>query len=135
MGGILCFVYDLFRVDRVLFKRSSIFVFLQDVLFWVISAFVFFSFSVVFSNGQIRGYLLFGTALGFLIFRLTISRLIWFLVRPLKKFIKILKKKYNQLLEKLLFCIVKVVKRAKILLKKIFFNQKIKNNKIIEKNS
>ena len=116
----------------MLFKRSAFFVFIQDVLFWIISAFVFFSFSVVFSNGQIRGYLLFGTLLGLVAFRLSFSRLFRLIVKPLRKLIKFLKIKYQNLLEKMLFYLKKGLNNIKKLIKKIFFS---KNNKIIEKNS
>jgi len=135
MGNALGVIYDIFSIDRALFKRTVIFVFFQDILFWVISAFAFFSFSVVFANGQLRGYLLFGTLLGFLLFKLTISRLFWLLVRPFKKFICLLKIKYLNFLEKMVLYFKKAVHRIKRTFKKILFLKNFKNNKIIEKNS
>ncbi len=132
MGGAIGLIYELFCIDRVLFKRSAFFIFVQDVLFWIISAFVFFSFSVIFSNGQIRGYLLFGTFLGLVAFRLSFSRLFRLIVKPLRKLIKFLKVKYQDLLKKMLFYLEKCLNNVKKLIKKIFFS---KNNKILEKNS
>lgn len=135
MGCTLCVLYDLFRLDRALFKRSALYVFFQDILFWVISAFVFYSFSVVFSNGQIRGYLLFGTALGFIIFNLTFSRLFRFLIKPVKALIKIIKLKYLTMLEGLICYLQLLNKKFRNMFKKTLFIKKEKNIKIIEKNS
>ena len=34
LGVALGILYDVFKFDRILFKRSKIFVFICDVLFW-----------------------------------------------------------------------------------------------------
>ncbi len=100
MGGAVGVLYDVFKIDRIFFKRGTAFIFFQDILFWIISAFAFFSFSVVFSNGQIRGYLLFGFFIGFIIYRLTLSRLLMILVLPIKRASFAIRKLYLELLDK-----------------------------------
>lgn len=126
MGNAMGFIYDIFRFDRVLFKRSNFFVFIQDIFFWLIWAFVFFSFSVVFANGQIRGYLLVGSFLGFLFFRLTFSRLFLFFVTPIKKLVKILNVNYLKGIEKLFLFINNIIKKSRNTFKKIFCIKKQK---------
>ena len=135
LGVSLGIVYDLFKLDRLLFKRSKIFLFFSDILFWLISAFLIFTFCVIFSNGQIRGFIVLGTLLGFVIYRLTLSKLIFLLVNPLKKLVKKLNNRYYKLIEKANDFILKQVFKAKKIIKGNFFFKKRKNNQIIQKNS
>lgn len=135
VGGILGLIYDFFKIDRIVFKRGNIFVFLQDILFWIIATVIFFSFSVVFSNGQIRAYLLFGSFLGFLIYRLTFSKIIILISIPFKKIINIVKKYYSALINKLNILNKKVVISIKNLAKSFLFSKKQKNIKNNLKNS
>lgn len=135
LGVSLGIVYDLFKLDRLLFKRSKIFLFFSDILFWLISAFLIFTFCVIFSNGQIRGYIVLGTLLGFVIYRLTLSKLIFLLVNPLKKLVKKLNNRYYKLIEKANDFISKQFFKAKKIIKVNFFFKKRKNNQIIQKNS
>ena len=135
LGVSLGIVYDLFKLDRLLFKRSKIFLFFSDILFWLISAFLIFTFCVIFSNGQIRGFIVLGTLLGFIIYRLTLSKLIFLLVNPLKKLVKKLNNRYYKLIEKANDFILKQVFKAKKIIKVNFFFKKRKNNQIIQKNS
>ena len=135
LGALMEIVYDLFKFDRTLFKRSKVVIFISDVLLWVIYAFTLFSFCVVFSNGQIRGYIVFANLLGFIIFRFTVSKLFWHLFKPIKKIANKIKRHYLFLLEKANFLLSRIVVWVKKLWKNIFFNKKEKNNKIIEKNN
>lgn len=109
LGAFLGLIYDFFKIDRNVFKRRKLTVVFQDILFWIISAFMFFSFSIVFSNGQIRAYLLLGSFLGFLIYRMTLSKILILIIVPFKKINFIIKKQYLKLLEKLNLCIVKLI--------------------------
>lgn len=129
MGAILGLLYDFLKIDRIVFKRKNLSIFLQDVLFWIISAFMFFSFSVVFSNGQIRGYLLFGCLLGFLIFKLTISRIFTLIILPLKRIKNMAENKYLNLMKKINFTIISIINGAKNFIKKFLLTKKQKNIK------
>ena len=77
LGCILCAVYDIFRASRKAGFNSAIFVFVTDILFWVLSAFVTFIFLISRTNGEIRGYVLVGEFIGFALFRISLSRLIF----------------------------------------------------------
>lgn len=126
MGLALGIIYDLFKLDRNIFKRSTVYIFVSDVLFWVISAFVLFSFCIVFSNGQIRGFIILGALLGFMIFRLTLSRLFWYFFKPIKKIIQKLDKVYSNLLEKANFILCRFAFWFKKTIKNILFTKKQK---------
>lgn len=75
LGGIFCLFYDIFRSFRHIFKFGDIAVVFQDIIYFIIISFVTFIFLLSVTNGEIRGYILFGIALGFLICALTISKL------------------------------------------------------------
>lgn len=101
LGCALSVVYDIFRLDRMIFKRSVFTVALEDILFWVISAFSVFCLMLLTTNGQIRVFVLIGVFIGFIIFRLTFSRFIDLLALPLKKVIRAIKKMYLKTIKKL----------------------------------
>lgn len=135
MGAAVEIVYDLFKIDRALFKRNKVFIFLSDILFWIITSFILFSFCVVFSNGQIRGYIIFGTLIGFIIFRLTFSKAIWCLIKPARKLINKLSIIYLNLINNISLIISRTTLWIRKITKNPFLNKKEKNNQIIKKNS
>lgn len=49
-------------------------VFIGDMFFWIVSAFVTFIFLLSRTNGEIRGYVLISMLLGFVIWRITLSK-------------------------------------------------------------
>ncbi len=93
LGGIFCVFYDAFRALRKCGLNSYIAVFISDILFWIIAAFVTFIFLIARTNGEVRGYVLVAQLLGFVAFRFTISRfsfplfkvIFGFILRVLKK--------------------------------------------------
>ncbi len=95
LGGMLSVVYDIFRLDRMIFKRSVLAVALEDVLFFIITAMSIFCLQLVTTNGQIRSFIFIGIIVGFIILRLTLSRFVDLLLKPLKKLVKFIKTKYN----------------------------------------
>lgn len=74
LGVILCLLYDIFRALRRVFDYGSIAVFIQDILFWLISAFITFMFLMGRTGGGLRGYVFIAALAGFTVFRLTLSR-------------------------------------------------------------
>lgn len=77
--------YDFQRLDRLLFRRGVWGTVLQDLLFWAVATFAVFSFLLLHTNGQPRGFVFVFAAVGFVLFRQTGSRLILVAGRPLKK--------------------------------------------------
>ena len=80
LGAALCLLYDIIRATRKSGADSFLAVFAGDILFWAISAVVVFIFLVAVTNGEIRGYVLFSAAAGFLIYRFTAGRPVFFLL-------------------------------------------------------
>ncbi len=77
LGCILSLIYDCFRIFRKLFGSSAVSVFLQDVFYAAFSAFLTFLFLLSVTNGEVRAFVLFGLAIGFVAARLTVSKLIY----------------------------------------------------------
>lgn len=70
-GFFLGAVYDLFRVLRLLFQKSDRAYRVSDLLFALTAGFLVFLFVLTTLNGKIRGYVLLGILLGFLLYSYT----------------------------------------------------------------
>ncbi len=74
IGIILAVFYDILKAIRISFKISDFAVFLTDIIYYIISAVASFCFFLSVSDGEIRFYILFGFVIGFLIWRITVSK-------------------------------------------------------------
>ncbi|MBQ4155068.1 MAG: spore cortex biosynthesis protein YabQ [Clostridia bacterium] len=119
-GLFCCIIYDIFRIDRQLFKRGKITVFLQDLLIWIIYALVIFSLMLLRTNGEPRFYIFLGSFIGFTVCRLTLSRLTTIVLTPIRRFSVFIRKKYNLKIE----IIAKTLNKRFILTKKPLINEK-----------
>lgn len=136
LGGGLSVVYDLFRLDRLIFKRSVLSVALADILFFIISSISVFCLLLITTNGQIRAFILGGVLLGFLFFRLTLSKLMDWLLKPIKKAVNFIRKKYNLFIEKIAGFDMVFLKKSSVFKKWLKNLKKAnKNSKKTEKNS
>lgn len=77
LGAVICTFYDLIRATRKAGANSFFAVFIGDIVFWLVSAVVVFLFLVATTNGEIRGYVLLFAVVGFLLYRLTIGRIVF----------------------------------------------------------
>lgn len=113
-GVVLCLLYDLFRIFRLSRNTSSLGLFFEDIFYCVLCGFLTFCFFIVRCSGEIRGYVLLGELLGFLICRCTLSalllcaakyvyrffkRLFDLLARPLRALARFLRKKMVPLMD------------------------------------
>ena len=129
LGGLLCAFYDVFRATRKTGCVSFLLVFLSDIFFWVVSAFVTFVFLISRTNGEIRGYVIISETIGFLIFRISISR-VWFpglvvCFKAIYKFKSILIYAFNSFyveFEKLILKICNIVSKFLKTVKKLLKN-------------
>lgn len=64
LGTFLSMVYDMFRIRRALFSLPAWFVFAEDTLYCLFSAFAFFLVLMDAADGSPRWWLLFGLAVG-----------------------------------------------------------------------
>ncbi len=69
-------LYDVFRVLRLILSPPRGLLFALDVLYALLCCVVLFFFFLIFNNGLPRVFLLLGSFLGAVIYRLTVSRLV-----------------------------------------------------------
>ena len=69
--AILFFTFESFNIAS---KATKIRIFVSDIVFFIIAAFITFCFLLISSNGEIRGYILVGEGIGFLLFKAFFSK-------------------------------------------------------------
>ena len=76
LGIILSVLFDFFRTIRISYKHNNIFVFIEDIVFFLISTFLTFMFLMARCNGEFRTYVISAILIGFFIYRITLSKII-----------------------------------------------------------
>lgn len=85
LGAIFGIIFDMFRLFRVFTKGNVFAVAAEDILFFVICAFLCYVFMLVFTHGTVRMYVFIASAAGFLIYYRTVGRLTLFLFSTFHK--------------------------------------------------
>ncbi|MEE1238658.1 MAG: spore cortex biosynthesis protein YabQ [Acutalibacteraceae bacterium] len=78
LGGIYCMVYDVLRAFRTEIEFSTLAVCVTDVLYSLVCAVTCFCFLLSVTGGQPRAFVFAGAAVGFMVIRLTVSRILFF---------------------------------------------------------
>lgn len=80
VGVILAILFDLFRALR--FKGiKDIWVYIQDVIFWIVAAVVIIASTFIINEGELRGYMLIGYLLGAGFYMLLFSKFVLHILR------------------------------------------------------
>lgn len=79
LGMLLAFTYDCIRVLRLLFSHKNWVVDLEDLSFWIFTAWLVFRTLFVYNRGALRGYAFFGMFIGVLLYAFTLSQLLLFI--------------------------------------------------------
>ena len=77
LGAGMGIVYDLVRIIRRIIKHNNFFIGLEDIIFWIVWAFVVIDGIHIYNNGELRIYIFLGLFIGFLIYKNTIGWVIW----------------------------------------------------------
>ena len=88
LGCGYCILYDVFRAVRKVYMSSAFSIFWQDIVFSLLCAFSCFCFLLTVTNGELRMYVIFGICLGFALCRLTVSRVLFFILRNILGLLK-----------------------------------------------
>lgn len=88
LGGGLGTVYDWFRVGRILKKKASLTVFLEDLLFSLIAALSTAFYFTLTNYGQVRLFLLVGEGAGFLLYHHTVGAFVALQARLLARLLR-----------------------------------------------
>lgn len=76
-GCLIGVVYDFFRVFRLIFHAGTVMLFIEDLIFSLLFAISVFAFCFVFNSGKIRFFYLIAALLGWLIYYLTVGKLLY----------------------------------------------------------
>ncbi len=75
IGAILTLIFDFFRLTRRHKNSRDIIVYIQDIFFSIIVAIVIIISAFITNNGELRGYMFIGYALGSMFYLLLISKI------------------------------------------------------------
>lgn len=74
-GFMLGIVYDIFRTLRLIISGGKRVVFVADITYFIAAAVLNFCFVLVFNDGEMRGFILAGEALGWLVYYFSLGLL------------------------------------------------------------
>lgn len=94
LGAVLGVLYDLFRIIRMIINTRNIAMFVQDVIYFVVSGLITFAFVLAFNRGESRFYILAGEGIGWIAYHLTLGE---FAYRRSSRHVKYLKLKLGVL--------------------------------------
>ena len=77
LGVLLGVTYDVFRIIRMIINSKNIAVFIQDVLYFIISGVITFLFVLGVNSGNSRFYILAGEGIGWIIYHVTLGEIIY----------------------------------------------------------
>ncbi len=106
-----CLFYDLFRAFRKLYNPTAISVFFEDLIYFLIISIFTFLLLMSLSNGEIRGYILIGIAVGFLICYFTISRFFVKILFAVFKYLNEISAKMVDFLNRILIWLFEKIKK------------------------
>lgn len=77
LGAFLSLVFDGFRISNAVLKVNLKRIFFEDVIYFILSAIITFTYILVVNSGEIRVYIILGEALGWIIYRFTIGKFVY----------------------------------------------------------
>ncbi len=93
LGILLVLVYDFLRIFRRIIRHGTAWIALEDLCYWIITAFVIFAMLYQKNNGLIRGFSIGGIVIGMLLYNQFISRYtVRYIAAFLKKVIRLIQK-------------------------------------------
>lgn len=122
IGVALGVVYDFFKVLRLIGLDFKVAAFVEDILFFLIATVTMFSYYMQVTDGKFRIISVIAAFLGFLIYSLTVEKLVFFII---KKIYTLISKILGFIYEKIILLVIKkiVLKPVRALGK--FFKEKI----------
>lgn len=92
-GVALAVLYDFVRILHIIGFNKPFKIILTDVLYFIMCAFLTVLFALPFNNGSVRYFVLFGEAVGFVVYRFTLGELSYKLYNAfISIFSKVMKK-------------------------------------------
>lgn len=141
-GLLIGLIFDMFRILRKCFKTKNWITYIQDILFWIVTALIILYSIFKFNNGELRGFIFIGIVIGVFFYMLIFSKIFikvnlfiikyvrktleFIIIKPINILIKLIKKVLFKPISFIIINIGKFLSNLKIKLKKI--NYKTKKN-------
>lgn len=114
MGVSFGILYDVFKVLRLIGLDFKVAVFIEDLLFFLIATVTVFSYYMQITDGKFRIFPLISALLGFILYSITLEKLVFFVICKIYKLIsKLFKFIYYKIF---LFAFKKILSLLKIIL-------------------
>lgn len=126
-GILIGIIFDIFRIFRKTIKTSDFVTYIEDFLFWIITAIVLLYSIFTYNNGELRFFMFLAVILGFIIYIFTISS---YLIKINVNIINTIKKISIKTLKIIYTPIIKIFK----ILKKITFKPLLFISENLKKN-
>lgn len=96
LGILLILAYDCLRIFRKIVRHGTLWISIEDLAYWVVTAFAIFAMLYQKNDGLIRGFSIGGVALGMLLYNQFISRYtVRYIVWVLRKIIHFVDKVFK----------------------------------------
>lgn len=95
-GVLIGLFFDFFRILRKSFKTINLITYIEDILFWILTGISIIFCMYHFSAGSLRFFMFLGLLFGFVLYLLTLSKII---IKTVVSLITILKKMVHQILK------------------------------------
>ncbi len=116
LGAGIALIYDIFRAFRLCFNTKNITVFVQDIIYFIIISNLIFLFLISTTKGEVRGYVLLGICIGFVVSNMSISKVFLICITwVLRFFLGLMKKflgRFNYISDKIICFIEKIFKKG-----------------------
>ncbi|MBO7217188.1 MAG: spore cortex biosynthesis protein YabQ [Clostridia bacterium] len=119
LGAAFGLIFFLVSAYNIAISASKTKVFITDILFFIFAAFITFCFLLLYSNGEVRGYILFGIALGFFTFKALFSKILTKATVALTRSVKRIFERIGKAFDLFFFKIAKAVEKTFKKVKKI----------------
>lgn len=119
LGVAMCLAYDVVRAFHKVSVKGFFEVMLLDLLFWGTWSLITFSFLVLRCKGEVRAYVLFGQALGFVITRISVSKLFYHIFTLILKVFRRIFEFFGSNVRKAIECLEKNIKKSLKYIKKV----------------
>lgn len=113
LGVPLGLCFDILRTVRLLVPHGKIAVMLEDVVFLLLWGVALMCFAVVLARGEMRGFYVLGSALGFLVYRCTLGACVVPVLRRVLEFV-------GRVLRRIFMPLLHVLVRICVLMRKKF---------------
>lgn len=124
LGMVLSVIFDVFRIIRIGIPLPSFVIVIEDILYFLICAVVTYFFMLKTTYGQVRGFIIIGEIIGFIIYYFTVGKLV---ISVSKTIISVVKRIFKLIFAILFYPFVKIFK---LVSKKLGFKFKNINKKL-----